>query len=130
VIEPLRAEGVDYTFGIGGLVITDSVANALVLQSDGKLVAAGEAGDDFRLARYLSPPLLNDFVTFAPLSSTFHFTPDATGCPEGFVGTFSFEARLANISALALSDLVVAVTALTDGNLLQNADGGPAAVGA
>jgi hypothetical protein len=41
-----------------------------------------------------------------------------------------FEARLANISGRALSDLVIEVTALTEGNLLQNADGGPGGVGA
>ena len=73
---------------------------------------------------------MNDFVTFEPIPSTFHFTPDPTGCPEGFVGKFSFEARLTNISDRTLSDLVVEVTTLTNGNLLQNADGGPGGVGA
>jgi hypothetical protein len=71
-----------------------------------------------------------DFVTFESLPATSHSTPDPTGCPEGFGGTFSFEARLANISGRALSDLVIDVTALTEGNLLQNADGGPGGVGA
>jgi glucose/arabinose dehydrogenase len=71
-----------------------------------------------------------DFVTFESLPATSHSTPDPTGCPEGFGGTFSFEARLANISGRALSDLVIEVTALTEGNLLQNADGGPGGVGA
>lgn len=49
----------DLTFGAGGTVITevgtDSSASALVLQPDGKLVAAGYAGDpyhDFALMRY------------------------------------------------------------------------------
>jgi uncharacterized delta-60 repeat protein len=56
----------DSSFGSGGLVVTDvgqpvpgesfTGANALVLQPDGKLVAAGQAGrifdDDFFLARY------------------------------------------------------------------------------
>jgi hypothetical protein len=48
----------------------------------------------------------------------------------GFVGTFSFEARLTNISERSLSDLAVVVTTLTNGNLLQNADGGPEGIGA
>jgi hypothetical protein len=69
-------------------------------------------------------------VSFDPLPDTFTFTADATGCPEGFAGTFSFEARLTNISQSALTDLVVAVTELTNGNLLQNANGGPGGVGA
>jgi hypothetical protein len=47
-----------------------------------------------------------------------------------FVGTFSFEARLTNTSASSLSHLVVEVTELTHGNLLQNANGGPGGVGA
>jgi uncharacterized delta-60 repeat protein len=43
-------------FGIGGKVRTDfggdEVANALALQRDGKIVAAGVKGSDFALARY------------------------------------------------------------------------------
>jgi uncharacterized delta-60 repeat protein len=44
----------DSSFGTGGTVTTDltGVANALVVQVDGKLVAAGAAGNDFGLARY------------------------------------------------------------------------------
>ena len=46
------------------------------------------------------------------------------------MGTFRFEARLTNTSDSSLTDLVVVVTTLTNGNLLQNADGGPGGVGA
>jgi hypothetical protein len=44
----------------------------------------------------LMPPLAQGFemVTIVPISSTLTFKPDPTGCPEGFVGTFGFEARL------------------------------------
>jgi uncharacterized delta-60 repeat protein len=44
----------DASFGTGGTVTTDLIggANALVVQADGKLVAAGVAGNDFGLARY------------------------------------------------------------------------------
>jgi uncharacterized delta-60 repeat protein len=131
----------DPTFGTGGTVTTNfgDFTFALVLQPDGKLVAAGGAGGDFALARYLpdgsldatfGPGDLNELVAFEPIPATFHFTPDPTGCPEGFVGIFRFEARLTNTSEDSLSALVVAVVALTHGNLLQNADGGPGGVGA
>jgi uncharacterized delta-60 repeat protein len=125
----------DSAFGLEGLVMTgfdgDDQALDLVRQPDGKLVAAGRAAGEFALARYVEQqPVFNDFVTFEPLPATFHFTPDPTGCPEGFVGTFSCEARLANISDRALSELVIEVIALTFLNLLQNADGGPGGVGA
>jgi hypothetical protein len=69
-------------------------------------------------------------VGFQPLPATFHFTPDPTGCPEGFVGILRFEARLTNTSDGSLSDLVVVVATLTHGHLRQNADGGPGGVGA
>jgi hypothetical protein len=96
-------------------------------------VAAGLSGPrgtrDFALARYVEPqPVFNDFVTFDPIQPTFTFTPDPIGCPEGFVETFSFEARLKNTSERTLAALVIEVTALTNGNLLQNADGGPGGV--
>jgi uncharacterized delta-60 repeat protein len=47
----------DESFGEGGLVITDSnarlsLANAVVIQPDGKIIVVGETGDDFGLARY------------------------------------------------------------------------------
>jgi hypothetical protein len=71
--------------------------------------------------------VVNALVTFEPSDSTFRFTRDATGCPPDFVGTFRFAARLTNASARALTDLVVVVTTLTNGTLLQNTDGGPGA---
>jgi hypothetical protein len=72
---------------------------------------------------------VNALVAFEPIPSTFAFTPDATGCPGGEVGTFRFEARLTNIRERSLSDLVIAVIELTGLNLLQNADSGPGGVG-
>jgi uncharacterized delta-60 repeat protein len=129
----------DPTFGVGGLVTTDfggiARAAALVLQPDGKLVAAGASLDvgPFFLVRYVEQqPVFNDFVTFEPIDSTFHSTPDPTGCPAGFgyVGTFSFEARLTNSSERTLSALVIEAITLTNGILLQNADGGPGGGGA
>jgi uncharacterized delta-60 repeat protein len=55
-------------FGTGGKVITsfgggDDIANGLVLQTDGKLVAAGTNGSDFAFARYVSGVLDTSFST-------------------------------------------------------------------
>lgn len=51
------AGDLDPTFGSGGKVVTDFVggfdtAYALTIQSDGKIVVAGQASSDFALARY------------------------------------------------------------------------------
>ena len=88
----------------------------------------GRALSEAEILALFNCKIVNDFVAFEPLSSTYHFTTDTTGCPVGFVGTFSFEARLTNISASALSNLVVEATTLTNGNLLLNADEGPGGV--
>ena len=72
--------------------------------------------------------LVNDLVTFEPMPGT--FSPDPTGCPADFVGTFSFAAQLTSAREHLLADLLVQVTTLTRGNLLHNADGGPGGVGA
>jgi hypothetical protein len=77
------------------------------------------------------PPVINSLVTFTPDTKSFSTSSDTTGCPSGFVGKFSFSATLTDKSTSpSVSDLVVQVTTLTNGNLLENADGGPAEVGA
>jgi len=76
------------------------------------------------------PAVINSSVTFVPLGSTFKTVTNTSGCPAGFVGKFSFKARLTNKSNSQLSDLLVKVATLSNGNLLQNADGGPGGVGA
>jgi hypothetical protein len=77
-----------------------------------------------------SPEVVNRFVSLVPDRSTFRTTPNAFGCPAGFVGKFSFDATLTNQSnTAAFSHLLVKVTTLTNGNLLQNADFVPGAVG-
>ena len=69
-------------------------------------------------------------VRFTPESGSYHTTADVTGCPSGFVGKFLFTATLAaKPTGPPLSDLVVKVAQLSNGNLLQNADGGPSGVG-
>jgi hypothetical protein len=72
--------------------------------------------------------VVNDRVLFDPHQSTFSFTPTPKGCPAGFVGTFSFEARLRNRSVRPLTNLFVQVSTLTNGTLLQNVDGGPGGI--
>ena len=77
------------------------------------------------------PTIVNNLVTFAPINSSIATTSNASGCPAGFVGKFSFNARLIDKNTSPpLSDLMAKVTTLSNGNLLQNADGGPAGVGA
>ncbi|MCM3902702.1 MAG: hypothetical protein ND866_13435 [Pyrinomonadaceae bacterium] len=97
----------------------------IVFDTSGNLFVADFGAD---LIYKAQQGVVNDFVTFDPFPATFTFKPDPTVCPAGFVGTFSFEARLTNISESSLTDLVVAVTTLTNGNLLQNAHGGPGGV--
>jgi uncharacterized delta-60 repeat protein len=58
----------DAGFGSGGLVVTDfggeAKAYAVAIQSDGKIVAAGEADESIALARYLADGTLDsDFGT-------------------------------------------------------------------
>jgi hypothetical protein len=74
--------------------------------------------------------IVNSFVKFESIESTFRTTSDATGCPSDFVGKFTFTSRLTNTSNNTLSALAVEVETLTNENLLQNANGGPSAVGA
>jgi hypothetical protein len=77
------------------------------------------------------PENINALVQSEPLPSTFTTPADPAGCPAGVAGTFRFAARLtAKASSPSLTDLRVQVQTLTNGNLLQNADGGPGGVGA
>ena len=74
---------------------------------------------------------VNSLLTFIPMSWTYKTTSNTSGCPAGCVGKFSFTARLTDKSnSPELADLVVKVMTLTAGNYLQNADGGPARMGA
>ena len=69
--------------------------------------------------------IVNNLVTFEPISSTYNTSSDTTGYPEEFVGKFSFEARLENTGSSTISCIEIEVMTLTNGNMLQNADGGP-----
>jgi hypothetical protein len=92
---------------------------------------ATNGGSEDAFVATLSPDLSNvidPFVSFAPIVSTFITSfPTVLPCPAG---TFSFQATLTNKSLRSLSQLVVKVKTLTNGNLLEGADGGPGGVGA
>jgi hypothetical protein len=66
---------------------------------------------------------VNDLVAFEPIPSTYRFTTDTTECPVGFVGIFSFDATLTNISDGNLANLQIAVAEISDGNVLLTEDG-------
>ena len=91
--------GLDPTFGIGGQVTTDfnhstDIANAVALQSDGKLVVVGQTytnndytGEDFAVARYntngsldttfgVSGKVTTDFPGLAAVASSVVIQPD------------------------------------------------------
>ena len=63
----------------------------LLLVSSGSAVAAA------------SDETINDSVTFEVLGSTYSATRNTDGCPDGFQGKFSFDARLKNASVGTLS---------------------------
>jgi hypothetical protein len=126
-------------FDVGNGIVVDTAGNAYVTgstESSNFPVTAGSAiqstlglGDAF-VAKITSTIIVNDFVTLVPLAATYRTTSDSTGCPSGFVGKFGFDARLTNEnSSPPLSDLAVKVKTLSNGNLLQNADGGNGGVG-
>ena len=90
--------------------------------------ALGGTHDAF-VAKLIPSHIVNDLLTFIPIESTFNSGPNILGCPSGFVGEFSFSATLTNNTSSTVSNLVANVTTLSNGNLLQNADGGPGGVG-
>ena len=75
--------------------------------------------------------VVNNRVSLVPIVSTFQTTADTSGCPAGFLGKFGFSATFTHDSSSSpLTNLMAQVKTLTNGNLLQNADGGPFGAGA
>jgi uncharacterized delta-60 repeat protein len=84
----------DPTFGIGGLVRTDFTntnaydqAFSIVLQQDGKIVAAGTNGVDFALARYDVVLFTDDFEDGTLSSSWTYVKPSWTESGGDLIGT-------------------------------------------
>jgi hypothetical protein len=76
------------------------------------------------------PPVVSSPLDFVPLPETFSTTPDTTGCPGGVAGKFFFQAQLTNQDGgVFLQGLKQSVLSLSNGNLLQTADGGAGGVG-
>jgi hypothetical protein len=76
-----------------------------------------------------APPVVTTQVSFVPLSTSFSATTDTAGCPGGFAGKFFFVATLTNLAGNPpLEALKDQVLELTNGNLVQTADGGAAGV--
>jgi PQQ-like domain len=67
--------------------------------------------------------IINDFVSFDPIPSTYSSADDGTGCPIGFTGKFSFDAMQTNTSLKQLTDLAIECSELTNNNLLLTDSG-------
>jgi hypothetical protein len=120
--------------GGGGRIklLFDTLAfNGHISVSGGFGARTAERGDDGSVFPFeFQPQLVNDLISFVPLSGTFQTSANTNGCPAGFVGTFRFSARLTNQSTSPpLTSLVVQVITLSNSNLLGNADDGPGGVG-
>jgi hypothetical protein len=64
------------------------------------------------------PQVVNDLVAFDVIDSSFETDTDTMGCPLESRGTFSFTATLFNKSMNAISDTLIEVVELSNGNLL------------
>jgi len=146
------ASNISFQPGIRSIVMSVDGADSLYvpLESDNKILKFDSAGNfnlfadekaglnaPFGIVIGKCPvrePLLtvvNNRVSLVPIVSTFKSTNDTSGCPAGFSGKFSFSATLTHDSSSSpLVDLMAQVKALANGNLLQNADGGPFGAGA
>ena len=75
-------------FGVGECPVSVTVGD---FNGDGRpdLATANVSANTVSILINNTPGVVvNDLVTFEPIRSTFTFTPDPTGCPAGFVGTF------------------------------------------
>ncbi|MFZ1746279.1 MAG: PKD domain-containing protein [Nitrospirales bacterium] len=79
----------------------------------------GNVSESMPIGVRVDPPVLNDFVSFVPIGSTFSSTDEAGDCPSGDFGKLSFEATLKNTTDRELSDLHVEIEELSNDNLLR-----------
>ncbi len=66
--------------------------------------------------------VVNNAITFVTDPSTYIFSQNNNGCPASYIGQFSFDTLLTNISPSELSELYVRIKKLTNGNLLISED--------
>jgi uncharacterized delta-60 repeat protein len=97
LVRYLSDGSLDATFGVGGEVTTgDFIGISLILQPDGKLVAAGTSGGDFALARYEgdeSPLIREVALEIKPGSSSNTINPKSNGMiPVAILTTETFDA--------------------------------------
>ena len=78
----------------------------------------GDSSISTQVGVRVDPRVVNSLVGFERTPSTPTFTPDATGCPSGYTGRFSFGTILRNMSQQRLSKLQLEIRTLTGGNLL------------
>ena len=130
----LGGSGIDEGFGVavdssGNAYITGRTASSDFSTTSRALQTTFCGSADAFVSEINTVSNVDNVISFVPGSS---FTTNSTaGCPSGFVGQFNFAARPTNTTSVApLSNLVVRVAELSQGNLLQNADGGPDGVGA
>jgi hypothetical protein len=114
----------------GAAVCTDASGTPLTTDQRGKPRPIDGNRDGIRacdIGAFEFFPTINNLVTLAPgLKTSFNATPVA-GLPAG---TFTITATFTNKSSTPLHALFFGVSQLTGGNLLLNADAGPAGVGA
>src|SRR4030095_8515745 len=71
-------------------------------------------------------PIMNDLISLSSSATSF----DPTPVPNAPAGTFVISSTFTNISQTEIGRLFLRVTELSGGNLLLNAEEGPAGVGA
>jgi Tol biopolymer transport system component len=107
----------------------DAAGKRIAFFSSGDLTGENEEGNSEVFLATCS--VVNAKVSLTALESTFKTSADTTGCPAGMTGTFSFTGSLSALaSSRPLSNLQLQVQMLTNDNFLQNADLGPARIGA
>jgi Tol biopolymer transport system component len=105
----------------------DALGGRIAFYSNGDLT--GENSNGTTQVFLATCGVVNAHVSLAALEATFKTSADMARCPAGVSGTFSFTGSLRALPGSApLSDLRLQVHTLTNANLLENGDVGPARV--
>jgi Tol biopolymer transport system component len=107
----------------------DGSGDRIAFVSQGDLT--GENADGLGQVFLATCGVVNAHLSLTTVESTFRTSSDTTGCPADVIGTFTLVANLTALpSSPPLRNLRLQVQKLTNDNLLQNADFGPARVAA